>query len=94
MFKASVGASSQTDPRKAVAEVVGKMRQAVRGSRKLGGGSSPSQAVRIPTRTCSVSLLPSSRRSRHSNTSHTGVITSDGFVGGAGFLGAMSHPRP
>jgi len=94
MFKASVGASSQTDPRKAVAEVVGKMRQADEGL--------ASSAVVFAFSSCAYShkdMLGEFAAELPGvpvigNTSHTGVITSDGFVGGAGFLGAMAIHDP
>jgi hypothetical protein len=89
MFKASIGASDKTDPKEAVKESIAKMRQA-------GSGLSDAKMI-FAFSSCSYShedMLDEFSAELPAipvigNTSHTGVITAEGFVGGDGFLGTM-----
>jgi hypothetical protein len=90
MFKASVGASSKADPKGAVTEVVDKMRHAdedLSSSKVVFAFSSCSYSHKDMLDEFAAELpgVPVI-----GNTSHTGIITDEGFICGEGFLGAMA----
>lgn len=94
MFKASVGESSNLDPREAVKETVDKLRSQdgnVGSAKALFAFSSgaydiPAMLDELSKELPGVPVI--------GNTSFTGVITPKGFIGGDGFLGAMALDDP
>ena len=94
MLKASVGESSNLDPREAVKETVGKLRtqdEGVGNSKVVFAYAScaydlPAMLDEFAQELPDVPVI--------GNTSFTGVITPAGFTGGDGFLGAMAFDDP
>jgi hypothetical protein len=94
MLKASVGESSNLDPREAAREMVGKLRGQdgnVGGSKALFAYAScaydiPAMLDELTHELPGVPMI--------GNASFTGVITPAGFTGGDGFLGAMALDDP
>lgn len=94
MLKASVGESSNLNPREAVKETVGKLRtqdEGVGGAKVVFAYAScaydlPAMLDEFAKELPGIPVI--------GNTSFTGVITPAGFTGGDGFLGAMAFDDP